>query len=156
MAKSVFSAAGGKDQTFGGAFKAEDVTLTWQGGGAKEGALVQQAEWRCQRQIQTIYEIGSTAVYYVGNRRQGTATFSRIVTGSDVFKVFARDFGDICNPKDIALNAAQAGCGPNVKAGQVKYTLVKSLLTELGASVTADRVVITENMGFQFVDMYYE
>jgi hypothetical protein len=156
MAKSVFSPTGGRDQYHGGSFRADDVTLNWTGGGAKDGALVQRAEWRCQRIIQTIYEIGSVAVYYVGNRRQGTATFSRIVTGNNQFKEFAKKFGDICKPENLEIDAKQAGCGENVTAGGVKYTLVDSLLTELGASVTAQEVVITENMGFQFIDLYYE
>lgn len=157
MPLSAFAAGGGKDQFFNGAFRADDVKLTWTGGGATEGALVQQAQWTCQRTVNMLYEIGSTAVYYVGNRRQGTANFTRVVAGNQTFKNMVKNFGNLCNPQNLAIDGTQAACkGGGVAGGGVKYTLVGSTLTQVGASVTANDIVINEQLGFMFVDLYYE
>jgi len=169
MAGSVFTPVGGRDQYHGGTFRAEDVVLTWTGlngiGGAiaaaltgsapTEGALVQEATWRCARQVNILYEIGSPAVYYVGNRRSGSASFRRVVAGKTTFQSMARKFGDICNPADMVIDARQGKCGVNITGGGVKYTLKDATINELGGSVQAESVVINENMTFVFVDMYY-
>lgn len=156
MALSAFSAGNGKDQYFGGAFRADDVTLTFGGASAGAGALVQSAQWTCQRTVNFLYEIGSTAVYYVGNRRQGTAQFTRVVSGSASFKTMVTTYGDLCKPEDLTINASQAACGPAAGGGGgVDYTLVKATLNSVGASVTAQEIVINEQLGFMFVDLYY-
>ncbi len=157
MAKSAFAAGGGKDQFFNGAFRADDVKLTWTGGGRATGALVQQAQWSCQRTVNMLYEIGSTAVYYVGNRRQGTAQFTRVVAGSATFKNMVGKFGNICKPENMTINAKEAACkNGSTSGGGVQYTLVGATLTQVGASVTAQEIVINEQLGFMFVDLYYE
>jgi len=169
MANSAFAAGGGKDQFFNGAFRADDVKLTWTGGGAGEGALVQSAQWTCQRTVNMLYEIGSTAVYYVGNRRQGTAQFTRVVGGKATFKNMVTAFGDLCKPKDLIINAKQAACGGGGGGiagfigglfggggGGVLYTLKSATLNSVGASVTAQEIVINEQLGFMFVDLYYQ
>jgi hypothetical protein len=141
----------GKEQTHNGSFRAEDLTMTF-GGAGGPGALVQQVNFTLTRQINTLYEIGSSNVYYVGNRRQGQAQLSRIVGGTANFKTLVNDYGDMCTPKDVVLTAA-GGCGGT--SGSVTYTLKKATLTQLGASVTAQDVVITENLGFMFLDIDY-
>ena len=158
MPSSVFAKGDcAKDQKHGGSFCADNVILTWTGGGATEGALVQQAQWTCQRTVNMLYEIGSTAVYYVGNRRQGTANFARVVSGSTTFKGLVEDFGDICNPEDLVIDASQAAFGDAtaVQAGGVQYTLKDATLTSVGGSVTAQDVVVNEQLGFMFVDLLY-
>ena len=163
--KSVFAATSGNDQTYGGSFLADNVKLSWgtdadTGDGAKGGALVQQVQFQIQRNVNMLYEIGSTNVYYVGGRRQGNATFNRVVSGSATFRDLATKFGDICKPENLYLNAAQATCGTaevgaGVAAGGVKYVLKKATLNLVGASVTAQDVVINESLGFMFLDLEY-
>jgi len=173
-ARSVFSQGGGEDQVYSGSFRAELVKLDWSagagapgaggGGGAKRGALVQQVQFQIQRTVNMLYEIGSPNVYYVGGRRQGNATFTRVVSGSDTFKQLATDFGDICKPNDLTLDASQSACAAGgaagaaagAVAGGVKYTLLGATLNLVGASVTAQDVVINETLGFMFVDLGYE
>lgn len=156
MAGSVFTPIGGADQYHAGTFRAEDVLLTWASNNNLEGCLVQEAQWRCARQVSILYEIGSPAVYYVGNRRSGTAQLRRVVGGRDTFAQMARDFGDICNPENLIIDARQRPCGENLTGGGVSYTCVDATLNELGGSVTAEGVVISENMSFVFVDLYYQ
>lgn len=158
MAQSAFAkgAVCTKDQEFNGAFCSENVELRFGSSGATKGALVQSAQWNCQRTVSMIYEIGSPAVYYVGNRRQGTAQFTRIVSGSGVFTKLVEDYGDVCKPQNLVIDASQkAACG-GVQPGGVEYTLVSATLNSVGGSVTANDVVITENLGFMFLDLYYK
>ena len=156
MAKSAFAAGNGKDQFFNGAFRADDVSLRWGQGSTATGALVQSAQWTCQRTVNMMYEIGSTAVYYVGNRRQGNAAFTRVVASSQTFKSMVTTFGNLCAPQNMVLDATQAACGGAVAAGGVKYTLVAATLNQIGANITANDIVLNEQLGFMFVDMYYE
>lgn len=156
MASSIFAKGEcAKDQKHNGSFCADNVILTWTGGGATEGALVQSAQWNCQRTVNMLYEIGSSAVYYVGNRRQGTAQFARVVSGSTTFKGLVDTFGDICNPENLVIDASQAACGGNSAGGGVQYMLKDALLTSVGGSVTAQEVVINEQLGFMFIDLLY-
>lgn len=156
MANSVFNPGGGADQYHGGSFRAEDVVLSWTGGGGGDGALVQEAQWRCARQVSILYEIGSPAVYYVGNRRSGNANFRRVVGGVQTFAQMATKFGDICYPENLIIDARQDPCGVNVVGGGVKYTCVDATLNDLGGMVQAESVVIHETMSFVFIDLYYE
>jgi hypothetical protein len=163
MALSVFTPVGGRDQYHGGTFRAEDVNLTWTGIDAFEGALVQEAQWRCARQISMLYEIGSPAVYYVGNRRSGSASLRRVVGSSQTFASMATTFGNICAPQDLIIDARQEGCGrvaplttATFTGGGIKYTLKDATLNELGGAIQAESVIISENMSFVFVDLYYD
>jgi hypothetical protein len=148
------SAFGAPSQTVQGVIRAEDVTLDFGAGGGK-GALVQQAQLTCQRTVNMIYEIGSSNVYYVGDRRNGQAQFSRIVGGSADFKTMVSNYGNICTPKPLKMNVGAASCGPGGGGGAVTYTMVDATLNSLGASVTAQEIVVTETMGFIFADLEY-
>ena len=142
----------GKDQKWFGSFRADDLTLTI-AGKPGDGALVQSASFTMTRQINMLYEIGSTNIYYVGNRRNGTVQMSRVVGGSSNFKDMVMTYGDMCKPVDLSLETA-GGCGGASGPG-VKYNMKQATLTQLGMSVTAQEIVITENLGFIFADLDY-
>jgi len=140
----------GDAQVHGGSITADDVILDFPGGGAAEGALVQQVNFTINRTVNMIYEIGSSNVYYVGNRRQGQAQFNRIVGGSDTFITLLTTYGDMCLPEDLVLSA---GVGGGCANGGVQYVLKEATLTSVGASVTAQDIVVTETLGFIFLDL---
>lgn len=139
----------GKEQTHEGSFRADDLKMTFAGAGGA-GALVQQANFTLTRNVNMLYEIGSTNVYYVGNRRQGQAQLNRIVGGKGTFRQLLTTFGDMCKPDMITMEAS-GGCGS--AGGGVTYNLTEATLTQVGASVTAQEIVITENLGFLFADI---
>jgi hypothetical protein len=149
-----------KNQTPGGAFTAENCTLS--GTGLGDGAVVQRVNFSIERPINFIYEIGSTGntnnVYYVGGRRRGQAQFERVVGGSATFRDFVTNYGPLCanTGADITLNA-KGGC--SLGAGQlsqaVTYTLITPRLTTVGASVSAQDIVIMESIGLVFLDLDY-
>jgi len=141
MANSIF----GKAQTHNGSFRADDLTVFF-GGQSGVGALVQQAQFTVQRAVNMLYELGSNNVYYVGNRRQGTANLSRIVGSSGAFKQLLSKFGDMCKPDTLTLTAG-GGCG-NQSGSSVTYDLANATLTSIGGSVTAQDIVITEQLAF--------
>lgn len=146
----------GTPQSLNGVIRAEDVTLVFPGAaGGSDGALVQQAQITCERTINMIYEIGSSKVYYVGDRRRGTAQFSRIVGGSAGFKGMIEQFGDICKAENnhIDMTVGASSCGAT--KGTMNYKMMSATLNSLGASVTANDIVVTESMGFMFVDLQY-
>jgi hypothetical protein len=149
---SIFS---GNIQEVNGVIRAEDVSLKINGDDAI-GAIVQQAEWSLERTVNMLYEIGSQNVYYVGDRRKGTARFSRVVGGSATFKTIVDVYGKLCDAASntMELSAGASSCGG--AGSSIKYTLLGVTLNSLGASVTANDIIVTESMSFMFVDMEYD
>jgi hypothetical protein len=158
------------DQTIGGAFTAENCSLQL-GKDSATGAIVQRVNFTINRPINFIYELGTKGaqvqnVYYVGGRRQGQAQFERIVGGSNVFKKFVDNYGPLCEKsgENIELtahggcaitNAGEAGAPINADGG-IKYTLKTPKITTLGASVSAQDIVIMESVGMVFLDLLYQ
>lgn len=140
---SVF--AGG--QTYNGGFRADQLTLTF-GGVDVAGFLVQNVQFSYTQQITMLYEIGSENVYYVGGRAQGTATLARVIGPAPLAAQFIQQFNDLCEPQDINFDAS-AGC----RGGGLNYTLEDAVLTTVSVSVTAQAVVINEQLQFIFVDL---
>jgi hypothetical protein len=139
----------GTEQLHRGSFRADDLKMTF-GGQDGDGALVQQANFTLTRNVIMLYEVGSTNVYYVGNRRQGQAQLNRVVGGSSTMSALLNKFGNMCEPDMIKLEAS-GGCGG--AGGSISYTLMEATLTQVGASVTAQEIVITEQLGFIFADL---
>jgi hypothetical protein len=152
------------DQVVGGAFTAENCTLNL--GKGIEGAIVQRVQFNIERPINFVYEIGQTVgqpqkVYYVGGRRRGQATFERIVGGSATFSAFVDTYGPLCDKagEDITLTAT-GQCKIDGGAGNpsqtTKYILKTPKITGLGASVSAQDIVIVENVQMAFLDLQYD
>lgn len=140
---SVF--AGG--QTYNGGFRADQLRLTFAGLDVA-GFLVQNVQFQYTQQITMLYEIGSSNVYYVGGRAQGSATLARVVGPAPLGAQFLRQFNDLCSPQDINFDASN-GC----RGGGVNYTLEDAVLTTVSVSVQAQDVVINEQLQFIFVDL---
>jgi hypothetical protein len=136
----------GQIQTTNGGVSAENVSLRIAG---QEVAVAQQFQFTLTRNVNLLFEIGTTKTYYVGNRRQGQGTLNRVVAGAANFRGIVTDLGDLCAPKDCQLQGF--GC----TGGAVTYTLKHALATSLGATVTAQDVIITESLGLIFVDINY-
>jgi hypothetical protein len=148
---SVFN---GNVQTINGVIKAEDVKLKINKNDAI-GAIVQRAQWSLERTVNMLYEIGTQNVYYVGDRRRGQAQFERVVGGSKTFVAMVTAYGNLCNANTntMALSAGATSCAAGGSA--LEYNLLGVTLQSLGASVTANDIVVSESMGFMFVDMEY-
>ncbi|NBT75257.1 hypothetical protein EBZ80_20390 [bacterium] len=139
----------GTEQQHKGSFRAEDLKFTL---GGKDAVLVQQVQFTLNRTVNMLYEVGSNNVYYVGNRRQGQCQMSRVVGGNSQMVQLVKDYGDMCNPKELTLDATGNGGGKCAQAKR-KYILKNATLTSIGASVTAQDIVLTENLSFIFADL---
>lgn len=136
----------GAEQKHNGSFRADDVEIDF-GGVGGPGGLAQSVQFTCNRTVNFLYELGSSNVYYVGNRRQGQAQCVKVVGGSaDIIG----QYGDMCAPKDLTMKA-RGGCGGVV--GGKTYKLKYAVLNSVGASVTAQEIVINEQLGFVFSDL---
>lgn len=136
----------GPAQTHNGGVSAENVILTV---GGSDVAVAQQFQFTCTRNVNLLYEIGTTKTYYVGNRRQGQGQLNRVVAGAAGFTGVMTKLGNMCSPVDCQLGGW--GC----TGGAVTYTLKQATATSLGATVTAQDVIITESIGLIFVDIDY-
>lgn len=155
MPTPVFAGA----QTHAGGFRADQLTLSFGGTVTKgktsatgttsvAGFLVQQVQFSYTQQVTLLYEIGSANVYYVGGRAQGTAQLGRVVGAAALGGGLMTLFRDLCNPQDIMLNAS-SGCKP----GGPAYNLQDAVMTTVSASVTAQDVVINEQLAFMFINL---
>lgn len=139
----------GNKQAHVGSFRAEDLELTL---GGDKAVLVQQVQFTCNRTVNMLYEIGSNNVYYVGNRRQGQCQMSRVVGGNSKMRELIKKFGDMCKPDTLVLKATGTG-GQKCAQAKRTYTMLDATLTSIGASITAQEIVLTENLGFIFSDL---
>jgi len=130
---------GGTAQKHVGSVKADDVTLTL----GSAVVLVQQFQFTVNRTVNFLYEIGSNNVYYVGNRRQGQCQLTRVVAGGGTFTTLLTKYGKMCEPQPMSLKGTPCKGG-----GAVTYDIKDATLTSIGASVTAQDVVINENLSF--------
>jgi hypothetical protein len=144
---SVF--AGG--QRVNGGFRSDLLTVSVAGRDVS-GFLVQNVQFSYSQQVTMLYEIGSSNVYYVGGRAQGTATLSRVAGPAQFGADFIRLYNDICNPEDISFAGRGGSCG-NANVGAVRYNLIDAVLTTVSVSVTAQDVVINEQLQFIFADL---
>ena len=139
----------GNEQKHVGSFRAEDLTLEL---GGEKAVLVQQVQFTLNRTVNMMYEIGSNNVYYVGNRRQGQCQMSRVVGGNGAMAELIKKFGDMCKPDDLILKATGAGAGKCAGAERY-YRMTNATLTSVGASISAQEIVLTENIAFIFSDL---
>lgn len=132
------------NQVLVGAVVADNVTLTL----GNKAVLVQQFQFTCTRTVNMMYEIGSSNVYYVGNRRAGQGTLNRVAAGGSGYIELLTKYGKMCTPANMSLS-----CTPCKGGGVVTYECKDATLTSIGATVTAADIIITENLGFIFSDI---
>jgi hypothetical protein len=141
---SVFTPA----QKWNGSFRSDKLKLKFDGVGP--GLLVQQMNFNYQQMVQMLFEVGESNIYYVGGHAQGQVQMSRIVGPGKALGSFFTKYGDICQP-GACMFEAQGGCG-NAEGG-VTYRLEHCILNQVGAGVTAQEIVITENIGMMFANL---
>lgn len=143
---NVFAAA----QQFKSGFRSDNLKMSF-GGSSVAGFIVQNVKATFNQQVSTIYEIGSSSMYYVGGRAQGNASLTHIVGPTALAGSLIRKFGDLCNPEDINLDAS-AGC----TAGGINYTLQDAVLLGLEIGTDAQQPFVTQGLSFLFSNMDYQ
>lgn len=139
-------------QTHNGSFRADQLEMSF-GGDPVDGYLIQQVQFSFTQQVTMLYEVGSDNVYYVGGRSQGTATLARVVGPQATAADFVNKYNDICDPQPIELDASSGCPGSTGSQGGVKYVLEEAVLAAISVSVTAQDIVVNEQLQFMFIDL---
>ena len=132
-------------------------------GGAFHMGVVTNVQINFSQQISRIYDLNKdnfqddkSAMYYVGGRSEGRATFGRLIgpekgsSGCDFYK----DYGDICAIGEKTLTLEFTGSGKLDCLGQSSnYTLSAPILISVGITQNAQDTMVNENAQFMFADM---
>lgn len=157
--QDIFNSVNG-GQNFQGAFKAASATLsfgvgTGAGGGtaiAGIGLLVQNLSFQYSQQITKIFEIGSTAVYYIVGRARGDAAVGRIVGPSAINLAFLQQFADACQAQNNnPIFTGALACNGASGAVPTSWQLYGCVITAIAVAVQAEQMVISEQLQMTYV-----
>lgn len=159
--------------TFGGAFAADMGFITFPqirglsnlAQGADIGLLIQRLAMTYQQQVTRLFEVGRSAIYYVGGRTSGDVGVDRVIGPRTISDSFYTTYGDMCRARTNTLNfTMQNGCGfdgsDNQQAsaagiGFVDYTAHFCVITTVGVNVQAANMIINESIRIMFSSLVY-
>lgn len=132
---------------------------------------MQNVQFQFQQQVTMLFEVGSSLVYYVGGRAQGTLNIGRIAGLGGLITAFITKLGNVCQPKDIKLQVSsdcsvdgvgvqpltavttQVPLAPPPPQAGVLYSLRGTVINQIGGNITAQDIVFNEQIGAMFLDM---
>lgn len=140
-------------QQIKGAFRANLLAVNF--GPIQSGMLVQNIQFSFSQAVSLLYELGvagvASNVYMVAGRAQGNASIARVLGPVDIGLAFITQFGDPCNAVNNTVGfQASAGCSGNTSS---VYTLSGCVINQIGVSVTAQDVIINEQISMQYVNL---
>ena len=144
-----------QDTMFQGSFASDSAVLKLKG---VEMGIVQNAQIQFAQSIARIYDVGNSglnkqaAVWYVGGRTQGQATLARVLgPASKGLGAFYTKIGDVCKAKDNSLTFTfLAGCE---SSANTTYTLTAAVMVNVGISVSAQDMIVNENVSLMFANL---
>jgi hypothetical protein len=154
--------------SFGGAFAADQGTITFpsivsagQNIGADVGLLTQRMAFSYQQQVTRLYEVGRSAVYYVGGRTSGDAGLDRVVGPRTIASAFYTTYGDMCRAAQNTLDFAVGngcgfdGVGGTGVRGSVSFRCHFAVITAIAVNVAAADMLINESVRMMFSSLLY-
>lgn len=126
------------------------------------GYMVQNWNVNYQQQVQELFEIGSSALYWMKGRPQGQGSIARVIgeqaADTNSGGLFPSEAYDICNggaslnieAKSGACGNAGGQAGPGLGMSGVTISLAGCVVTQIGFSVQVQDTLINENVGFRF------
>jgi hypothetical protein len=122
------------------------------------GLITQNMNFQYQQPINRIFEVGGSKSYYVAGRPQGNASLGRIVGPRPITVAFYTLFGNVCQgPLTSLMFAGAAGCQAkpviDLQQNGFAFMLDGALLQSIGISVTAQDMVINEQLQFMFISL---
>jgi len=157
-----------QNDAYGGSFASDGASVTFPQVGALAGVgpsggvglLVQNLQLSYAQMVTRIYELGTSQVYYVGGRSQGSMGMGRIVGPRAVQLGFYQQFGDVCNADLNQLQiSVRIGCPTALpesanaqlaNQGKALYTAKFAVITTIGLAVAAMDMVINEQLQMLF------
>jgi hypothetical protein len=160
MAKSVYS----RQKTgFGGSFASDLASMSLAGSVTPLG-IVQNVQIQFSQQVARIYDVsnggtsgaggGKVPVFYVGGRTQGQGTIARVL-GQDLTFTFRGG----CGPSGTGrkpttqLELANKTVGGNKEFNTVAYTIIATVMTNLGITVGSQDMIVNENITLMFANL---
>lgn len=159
--------------TFGGAFSADDAVMTFpaisDASGTSQRAqvpfLLQSAQFDYQQQITRLYELTSSAIYYVAGRAEGSGSLSQVLGPTKLSQNFLRTYGQVCNAGTNILHFSMAtGCRGTGTAGVGgtdwsnvhSFTANFVVLNGISLGMVADTMIIQQTLGMTVGSMEYD
>jgi len=158
--------------TFGGSFAADQATVTFpaildaagNNVGADVGLLVQRMALTYSQEVARLYEVGHSAIYYIGGRTNGAIGLDRVVGPRTIADSFYRTYGDICRARTNTLQfEIENGCGEfgtaedsaGINFGYVAYLCHFCVITTISTNVRAQDMIINEGLQLMFSSLIY-
>lgn len=110
-------------------------------------SLIQNWQLNYQQQIQPIYEIGSSRVYWLKANPVGSGSISKIV-GSGVLRMGT----SLCDTSGTSITIRAGG---SCKGGSVNISCSGVVVTSVGFQSSAQTPIVTQNLGFMFASLKY-
>ena len=139
-------------------FSSDLATLNISGTDVK-GYLVQNWNFTYSHDVQEIYEIGSSNIYWVKGHPTGNGRLGRIIgkSGSQL-KFFSDKSYDACQGGDDMIikmkpGICTSGTDTTSVADEVTMTLVGCIVTSIGFAVQAQDVKIMEDLVIKFASL---
>jgi hypothetical protein len=147
MANDVF---GRTSPTLNGVFAADLAVVTF-GSAALTTTLMQSLQLSYAQQVSQFFELGANATYLIGGRASGQLGVGHIVGPGATILAWYNQFGDVCKADQNVLNFTAKGSECSKGASQaLNYSIKYIVLTQVGLSVQAQDVVISENSSARF------
>lgn len=139
---------------FGGAFSADGATISFDS--KYTGLLVQTLQWGYMQQVTRLYDVTSTDIVLVSGRTQGQGSMNRVMGPSALTASFFTKYGNVCYADTNTLTVStQAECGQNSPNDTVTLVMNGVVLNSYGGAVSAQDMVVNEQIGFVFLWMTY-
>lgn len=109
--------------------------------------LIQGWQITYQQNIQPIYEVGSSRIFWAKGNPIGNGSISRIVGNS-----FLRMSGDICDKgTTLSITNASGACSTNSRG--IGLTCTGAICTSVGFSAQAGNPTVSEQLAFMFTSL---
>jgi len=150
MAQDMFS----NEVTYGGAFSAEGATITFDK--TYTGLLVQNLSWQYMQNVSRLYDVTSTDVALVQGRTGGQGSMSRVMGPSALAAGFFLKYGNVCYSDDNTLTISAVASCDESSPQTVVLVMQHVVLNSYGGAVSAQDMVVNEQIGFVFLYMTYD
>lgn len=154
-------------QDVGGASTTLIGTTKYDFGTNPLGLLTQQLSVNYQQPIQTLFDIGTANRAFVAGRPEGRASLERVVGPSAAAADFYNKFGDVCrvscNTINFSFTQGCNTCDGETSGGvsgfqdtyltngnKISRMMIGAVITSVGLSVQAERVVLNEQIQLMF------
>jgi len=149
MATDMFS----NDVVYGGAFSAEGATIAFDK--PYTGLLVQNLSWQYMQNISRLYDVTSSDVALVQGRTGGQGSMSRVMGPSALTAGFFTRYGNVCYSDTNTLTITVVASCDESSPPEVELEMNHVVLNSYGGAVSAQDMVVNEQIGFVFLYMTY-